>query len=342
MKKVILSAILCMLFMPVMFAYGEEPKKVYTLKIADAFPTKHPISKGVSYFMDEAKKQSNGQLEFQYFPNQQLGGLRDLLKICQQGMTDIAYIGPSFFPGQLGLNTVVLLPEWTTSAEGSAIYSELNKRSAELQAEWVKNKVRPLTMVTTSQYNVGTRKKPITKVQDLKGLRLKSSGGIFELIAKRYGIVPVTMPSSEMYEAIQRGILDGAIQSMVSVKAYRLNELEKYHTAGLRLGGYPAVYGINVKSFQKLPADLQKVLVKVGEQTTLYMANQWDKLDAGLMHLFKKQGMQIHHISPEEKAEWYAPLQGIEEEWIAISEKRGLPARKVFELYKQIAVKIAK
>ena len=124
--------------------------------------------------------------------------------------------------------------------------------SEELQAELGKYKVRPLSVFTTSQYDAGTVSKPINKPEDLKGLRLKSSGGIFERIAQRYGIIPVTIASPEVYEATQRGVVDGNIFSLASIAGYRVNELEKYHTLGMRLGGFPSMYVINQKKFAAL------------------------------------------------------------------------------------------
>ena len=61
-----------------------------------------------------------------------------------------------------------------------------------------------------------------------------------------------------------------------------------------------------------------------------------------LVQAFEKGGMTFTRITPEMRAEWDAPLAGIEEEWIKKREARGLPARKVFERFKKLAAEIAK
>ena len=204
-----------------------------------------------------------------------------------------------------------------------SIYQALLKESQELQGELAKYNVRPLSAFATSQYDVGTVEKPVEKPEDLKGLRLKSSGGIFEKIAQRYGIIPVTIASPEVYEATQRGVVDGNIFSLASIEGYRVNELEKYHTLGMRLGGFPSVYVINKKKFDSLPPQLQQVLVKVAVGAAAKFSETWDKLSEAKAGQFEQAGMTIRRIGPGERASWDAPLAGIEQEWIGEMEKRG-------------------
>jgi len=110
MKRICMNLIIGIFFVVAALGSAHASDKVYQLKIADSFPIKHPFNKVVNHFMEAAKKESNGRLDFQYFPAQQLGKLHDMLKIAQKGLADITYVGPTFFPGQLGLNTVATLP----------------------------------------------------------------------------------------------------------------------------------------------------------------------------------------------------------------------------------------
>lgn len=342
MKKFIVLAVILTLMVIPISGMAASKDKVYTLKVADPFPIKHPLNKIAKYFMAEAEKASNGRIKFKYYPAQQLGKLKDLLKITQQGMTDIAYVGMSFFPAQFNLNLVMNLPYYTSAAEGSQIYLKLLKTSPEIQKEWDKNKVRPLFLGVTNQYDVGSINRPFNSPADLKGLRVRVAGGLFETIAKRYGMVPITMASNEIYEALQRGILDGTVLTLPSVRGYRLNEMEKYHTLGMRLGGFVGGYAISLKSYRKLPPELQKALDDAGLKTTFYFAKVWDGMVDKLVAAFEKGGMKFTKITPEMRAEWDAPLKGLEEEWIKKLEAKGLPARKVFNQFEAIAKEIVK
>jgi TRAP-type transport system periplasmic protein len=343
MKRIVLTALIAIIATGFFgMAQAQDTGKVYELKMADSFPIGHPINKWAKYFMGEVDKLTKGKLKIKYYPAEQLGKMKDLLKLCQRGMTDIAYVPVSFFPGQLPLNSVMVLPYWTTSSEGTRIYTFLQESSKEILGEWAKYDVLPLFSATTSQYDVGTVKKPVTKPEDLQGLRLKSSGGMFEKIAKRYKIVPVTIAAPEVYESLQRGIVDGAIFTLPSVKGYRVNEVEKYHTLGLRMGGYAGAYVINAKAWKKLPPDIQDALKQAGKKSSLWFAQLWDKMDAGLAKKFTAGGMKIHRIAPEDRAQWEAPLKGIDKDWLEDMEKRGLPGKKVFDAFVTKAKEIVK
>jgi TRAP-type C4-dicarboxylate transport system substrate-binding protein len=319
-----------------------EGQEVIKLKMADSFPIGHIAHHYAQYFIKKAEEISNNKLKIEYYPSEQLGKLKDYLNLCGQGIMDIAYVPPSFYAGQVPLNTVLILPFWTTAVEGSAIYKKLVETTPELTQEFMKYKVRPLIVNSTSQYDIGTVKKAVRSPEDLKGLKLKTSGGLFDKIAKQYGIITVTVASPEVYEATQRGIVDGNIFSYPSVKGYRVDELEKYHTLGARMGGYPSTYQFNDKKWQTLPKDIQNALLAAAEDMSKSFAEAWDKEQLKLAEQFEKGGMTIYRIKPEERAKWEAPLKGIESVWIQDVEKKAPPAKKVFENFKKISQEIAK
>ena len=308
-------------------AGGEEPIK---LKMADFFPIGHISYKNSLVFIKWVNEATHGKVAIEYYPAEQLGKLKDLLHLCSQGVADIAFVPPSFYAGTLPLNTVTQLPFWTTALEGARVYRRVMAACPELSQELMRYGVRPLVVTSISQYDVGTVKKRVRSPEDLKNLKLKTSGGLFDKIAKQYGIIPVVVPSPEIYEATQRGIIDGNILSFPSVKGYRVNELEKYHTFGLRMGGYPSLWTINEKKWQKIPEDLRKALLKVAEEFSDYSANSWDEEQVNLVQQFEKEGMVIYRPPREDRAKWEAPLKGIEEIWIQDMEKKGLSARKVY------------
>ncbi|MBI9087411.1 MAG: TRAP transporter substrate-binding protein DctP [Desulfobacterales bacterium] len=311
------------------------------LKMADYFPIGHLGHKTALRFIDRIVELSQGKIQVDYYPAQQLGKAQDLLRMCSMGAADIAGVAPSLFAGQVPMNTVIVLPFWTTATEGTRIYTRLMETSPELLQEFLRYGVRPIVTVTTSQYDVGTVNKPVRSPEDLKGLRLKSSGGIFVKIAKRYGITPINIPGPELYEATRRGIVDGNILSYGSVEGYHLNEVEKFHTLGLKMGGFPSTYQINEKVWQKLSQAHRDVILQAAKEGADWFAKTWDDQQKALSDQFEAQGMTIYRIRPEDRKKWFTPLSGIEAEWMEKLEKRGLPAKKVFADFKKLSLEIA-
>lgn len=319
----------------------QEKQEVITLKMADYLPVTHILSTDCArFFINRVQELTNGRVKIEYYPAEQLGKQKDLLNLTSQGVTDIGIVLPTVISGQLPLNTVIVLPEWTTATQGSEIYNKLCK--GVLMPEFQKYGVRPIFPYTNPQYDVGTVKKPIKKPEDLKGLKLKTIGGIYDKIAARYGVTPVVIPTPETYEAVQRGIVEGVFWSLVSVKGYRVNELEKYHTLGASFGGNPLVYVINEKKWQSLPKDIQEAIAKAGDEASKHAGEVNDKEQARLAKEFEQQGMTLYRLTPEEQKKWREPLKGIEQEWIDDMEKKGLPGKQVYEEFHKLCQEIVK
>lgn len=337
--RVFLSVLVFLAFCMTDIAEAAEAIK---LKFADSYPVGHLGYRSNQHFNKRLEEITKGKVKVDYYPSEQLGKLKDLLKLCSSGIADICYVPPSFYAGQLPLSTVMILPFWTEATDGSKIYQRLVFESPEIMNEFKKYGVRPILGNATCQYDIGTVNKQVKMPADVKGLRLRTSGGLFDKIASKYGITPVSIASPEVYEATQRGIVDGVVFSYASVKGYRVNDLEKYHTLGLRMGGYPAAYVINEKKWQKLPKDVQDAILQAGNDASRFYGENWDKEQNELSVSFAKAGMVITKISKKDLAVWMQPLKGIEEEWIKDMEKKGLPGRAVFDRFKKLCDEIAK
>jgi TRAP-type C4-dicarboxylate transport system substrate-binding protein len=165
---------------------------------------------------------------------------------------------------------------------------------------------------------------------------------MYDKIARRYGITPVSIAATETYEAIQRGVVEGCIFNYPSIRSYRLNEQIKYITNGMRCGGYPGAVIFNEKKWEKLPADIQKGILQASEDAHKRWGVYWDQQHEETVKQFEKQGIQIYTIKPEERAKWDAPLKGVEEEYISDVEKKNLPGRKVFNDFMKICKEVVK
>jgi TRAP-type C4-dicarboxylate transport system substrate-binding protein len=320
-------------------AYGQQ---VINLKWASPYPITHQSHRLALKYIDMIHKYSNNKVKIAYFPQEQLGKAKDMLYVCSQGTSDFSQVHITYFAGQLPLNNVAMLPFFTTATEGTEIYIRLVQTSVEIQQEFQKFGTRVLNVNTTPQYDIGTVKKPVKKPADAAGLRLKTAGGMYNIIAQQYKILPVNIAAVETYESMQRGVVEGCVFSYPSIKAYRLNELLKYYTFGLKLGGYPGVTVINEKRWQQLPPDVQEAIKRATEEIGKVWGVAWDQEQEELRKQFEKEGMAIHPIPSADRAQWDAPLKGIEEFWIQDVEKKGLPGKKVFNDFLKIAQAVAK
>uniref|UniRef100_A0A7V3N4X7 TRAP transporter substrate-binding protein n=1 Tax=candidate division CPR3 bacterium TaxID=2268181 RepID=A0A7V3N4X7_UNCC3 len=333
-----LLAFVIFLFFP-QIAKTQQPIE---LKWASPYPVGHPSYVMAVEFIDLIHKHTNNKIKISHFPAEQLGKAKDLLIICSQGIADIAQIHITYFAGQLPLNNVAQLPFYITASEGSKIYRTLIARSPEIQQEFAKYGVKALEGHTTMQYEVATIKKPVHRVEDLKGLKLKTAGGMYDKIARRYGIIPVSIAAAETYEAMQRGIVEGCVFNFPSIRSYRLNDHIKYITNGMKCGGYPGAVIFNQKKWEKITPELQQGILKAAEEAGRRWGIYWDEMLVETIKEFSKQGIQIYNIPAQDRTKWDAPLKGIEEEYIKDLEKKNLPGRKVFNDFMKIVNEVIK
>src|SRR5690606_24191003 len=129
------------------------------LKFADWMPTSHyTVTHGAHPFMDKAKELSQGRIEFQYFPSEQLGKAKDLLTLVQSGAADIVDISPSYISDKFALSSVAELPAmFTTACQGSYAYAELAAEGGILaEREFKPNRIRVLASIAYAPYKVAT------------------------------------------------------------------------------------------------------------------------------------------------------------------------------------------
>ncbi len=108
------------------------------------------------------------------------------------------------------------------------------------------------------------------------------------------------------------------------------------------MGGFPWLYMINEKRWQKLPGDIQSALMIAAKEYNKHFSENWENEGLKLVGEFEREGMVIHRILPKDREKWDAPLAGIEETWIQEMEKKGLPGKKVFAEFKKICQEVVK
>lgn len=155
-------------------------------------------------------------------------------------------------------------------------------------------------------------KKPIRTMEEFKGKRIRVFGEISSEFLKSLGAAPVFMSIGEVYLALQRGTIDGVLTSTCSVDERKFYEVAKHFTV-IRVGEFqnqPAVL-INLKKYQELPSDLQKLLIDASKE-----AQDWG-LEASLkdtdqcINNIKNKGMQVYNPTEAEKKRWAEATKGI-------------------------------
>jgi TRAP-type C4-dicarboxylate transport system substrate-binding protein len=307
------------------------------LKIAHFSPATHPISVWLEKWARRMEAQSKGELKFIILPNMQLGPPPKYFDIARTGQADITWFVHGFTPGRFPLTEISNLPYMIGSAEiGAKVLNDPELRKKYLDPEH--KGVHPLLLMTHQPGNIHTGRKPIRTVDDMKGMRLRFSSATIKDFVAALGGTPVGLPPTQIVESIQKGTIDGAWIDYGGADSFKIGPVVKYTT---EMYSYVTSFCIcmNQASFDKLPANLKKVIDDSLVGVEKAVGHEWDKLDAPGKASLMKAGMTPIKLSKEEDAKFRAAGAKVAEAKIAELEKKGLPAREVYKLMQTLAAK---
>ncbi len=302
------------------------------LRVADQFPVNHFIPRyGIKPWMEQVTKATNGEVQFEYYPAEQLGKAKDLLSLVQSGVADIVLFAPSYASDKMPLAAALELPGmFDSSCQGTTMHWKLAKEGGFLaQREYAPNGIRVLFSPMLPPYKMVSAKRKIENRGDIKGMKLRILGGAMELTMHKLEAVGIKIVSSDLFEAISRGTLDGAIFSHSGTVAYNLPA--KYVTARESFGSAVTVFIISENRWKQLPDHVKKAMTEAGEAANHSVCAGMDKEEADALEKLKQNGVTAVRWSAADKREMDAVLASVADEWAAELDKRGKPGSEVLK-----------
>lgn len=315
-------------------AHAQEVK----LKVADWLPVSHPTySEGGKVFMAKATELSKGRIQFQHFPAEQLGKAKDAVTLAQSGVADVVNIAPAYITEKFPLSGVIELPGiYEGSCRGGLSFAAMSKPGGVLhENEFKPNGVRVLFVGAQGAYRVLTAQKKVAALSDLTGLKLRTAGGPMDQTAALLGANSIRMPGPDVLPSLSRGTLDGVFWPLQSVKPWGLEGGLKYMVPNLSVGSFSMVYAISEKAWQKVPADLQKVLVDAGEFATRAHCEYIDRNEAKTITDLQAGGITAVSLPDADVQKLQQGYVGIHNQWADALNKRNRPGTAVLEAFKK-------
>ncbi len=323
----------------VLLAGGGAQAATITLKVASTWPDKHPANVwGPELFMKEVTELTHGQVKFQWYPDGQLGKPPTLLQLTQGGGIDMLLAAPPYTPEKLPLSEVGGLPGLAQTAcqISEAMQTLMTPDGILTKLEYTPLGLHPLFTGSPPPYEIMTTRKPVRSLADLKGLRLKAAGGAEQDAVRALGAVPVQMSSTDVYEASQRGVLDGRIGPYASVAALHEQHVLQFGTVGAGVGDFVSTFVINEKRWNSLPKDVQAAMEKAAHDAMLNSCRNWDASGQDSIDntLPKQYGWKMYHLTPAQVTHWHTLLQPVQERWAKGMDRGGKSGSKVLAALK--------
>jgi TRAP-type C4-dicarboxylate transport system substrate-binding protein len=316
-------------------AFADE--KVYVLKCVSVYPSLHPsIVHGVMPWIEELKQKSKGRLIVQFYEPNTLCPMDEAWTAVKSGIADIAFHANR---NQFPLSNVVAMPFMFKSAEAASLTIwEMINEFPEMAAEYKGAKL--LWAFTSAEYQLHTKKIKVSKLSDIKGKKIIVWTPNGRTYTAALGAVPVAITPLDTYMALQRGMADGVFCPLAPMRSYKTDEVTKYHNI-INFSQDPFWGAMNINSFEKLPPDLQKLLLDTcGTPMARLFGKTLDDGDTAAIKYLKSKGHVFIDIPENEIDGWRAQVTTVYEDWIKDMEGRGYKdARKIFETAQKLGKK---
>jgi TRAP-type mannitol/chloroaromatic compound transport system substrate-binding protein len=274
--------------------------KTIQWKMASSWPDGTILQWAANDFAETVGKMSGGRLVIKSYAAGVLMGALEVMDGVKTGSIDAGHSSPAYQIGKLkagplfgyipfGMEAIPFLT-WFYHNEGQALYQEL-------YAQYNLGYATACGMLPAE--NLAWSNKPIKAMGDFKGLKFRTSGYWGEILTEA-GAAVVMLPAGEIYEALQRKVLDAGEFSVPSMdKDLAFHETAKYLLVpGIHQPSTMLDITINERSWKALPDDLKVIVQEAAQATTLKVYTRCINEDIKALAFFKEKGIQIEYLDP--------------------------------------------
>jgi TRAP-type C4-dicarboxylate transport system substrate-binding protein len=300
-----------------------------TLTYSSWVPPTHHLTIWQANWTAEVEKATNGRVKFQSLPKAPAAppGTFDAVR---DGLVDLSFVTASYTPARHVLPYMAELPGAGTTAEiNSVAFSRIHWKYFQKVGEY--KGVKLLGVFTHGPGQMFNTKRPINSLDDLKGMKIRTGGGIAEKFGNLLGASAFVKPAPESFELLSSGVADGVFFPLESIVSFKLDTVVKYAT--LFPGGfYSSAFGffMNEDKWAKIPKQDQAIIEKLAyEHVARTCGQSWDAADQKGLEGLKKAGVRIDNANPAFVKEVMSKAKTLDDDWIKAANAKGVDGAKV-------------
>ncbi len=333
-----------MLSLAALAALAAGPVAAQTvLTVSSWVPPTHSLSVAQKEWCDLVEKNSSGKVKCNILPRA-VAAPPGTLDAVKNGLADVSFTVHGYTPGRFVLTQMAEFGFLGDSAEPlSVAFNKVASKYPQFKAEH--QGVHVLSYFTHGPGIVFNTKRPVTKVEDLQGLKWRVGGGMVNEISKSLGMNVTLKPAPESYELLSGGVMDGTLFPAESTESFRIDKIIKHATTfpgGLYNTSF--VFLMNQATYDKLSPDQKKAVdAASGETAARIMGRNWDKVDRRAYALMQANNVQVVKADAKFVADVKAKTSSLEAKWVKDAEAKGLKdAAKVLAEFRSEIAKASK
>jgi TRAP-type C4-dicarboxylate transport system substrate-binding protein len=281
------------------FTVIDSRSEVIVLKAVTAFPKNHLNNDPVPMLVDRINKRAEGKLRIDWVGGPEVIQAFDQILALKAGTIDMLLYYP------FGYMKPVMPESWAKGLTELAEWEERKTGAYDLWCEIFEKRVNAKylgRLHSLLPFTLFSNKK-IEKVDDIKGLKIRVMP-LYIPFLKALGATPVTIPPTEIYTSMERGVVDGFMWPNVGVISWGLQEVTKYAISPGVFQMEPAT-AINMEKWKKIPADIQAMIMEVMQDMEYIATMRNTLIEQKEDRVRKAAGMQTLTLPPEEAKKFY-------------------------------------
>lgn len=292
---------------------ADKPEMV--LRYAEVNPENDPITMAAAEFAKIVKENTDGRIEINIFPSGQLGGHKEVIQSLQMGAIDIARTQPAYL-ADAGVKAVSIYSLPYLFRDEDHAWDVLGGPIGQNMLDEVQKSDTKLVGVgyyATSPRNFFFADKKVTKLSDMEGLKLRvPTGQMYKDMVEAFGASPTPIPFSELYSALQTGIVDGAENPIKGYNNQNFDEIAKFYTFD-RHQADPSIITFSELSWNKFDEEDQQIIKDALAESAVYYRQLSKEKTEEYMAELTEAGVTFSEV--ENPQEWQDAVQPLYEKY---------------------------
>ncbi len=280
-----------------------------TLKISHQFPG-GTIDKGdfrdrlTRVFAAEIAKRSGGELTGEVYPNSSLIKTNAQFSAMRKGALDLSLYPMPYAGGELPETNIGLMPGLVSTYDQGLKWK--NEPIGKALTDFLADKGIMIITWVWQAGGVASRSKPIVAPEDAKGLKVRGGSREMDMVLQKAGAAVLSVPSNEIYAAMQTGACDAGITSSTSLISFRLEEVAKSLTSGAGASYWFMLEPLMMSKaiFDKLPKNQQDIILAVGTEMEAYGKKGAQDDDIEVAKVYEKAGAKVSALDAATVGKW--------------------------------------
>ncbi|MBE2998275.1 hypothetical protein IDM40_06085 [Nocardiopsis sp. HNM0947] len=270
---------------------------------------------GALVFKEHVEEASGGELTVETYPSEQLGKADDALTMLRSGITEAAYVVPSYHP-ELRYSVAWDLPLGLSSDRSAEGRWRAVHENGPVVDEYHEAGIVPIGALSAANTELTTVGRPVPDLESVRGLRIRTGSDLHIEQARAMGGSGVTGTFTEMYELMDRGVADANLFQYGSMRSTGVDSLIRHGTVGLDLPSTGVSVQMGRSFWDGLDEDKQRIVYEAGRVASASATDASIREAEEELELLRADGFETHAWSDEDLEEFDALMDGVLDQWI--------------------------